>query len=84
MNCYAYKSPKKDLMYLFIPGKDDFEAVPEALLAQFGEPVYVMEFELTPERAMANADPKEVLNSLEERGFYLQMPPKEIDPILQG
>jgi uncharacterized protein YcgL (UPF0745 family) len=33
-----------------------------------------------PTQKLANADPVKVLASLQERGFYLQLPPKE-DPL---
>lgn len=80
MHCVVYKSPKRDLLYLFLREKDVFDDVPGELLRGFGTPEFVMELELTPERTMAQADPVEVLAKLEEQGFYIQMPPK--DPAL--
>ena len=75
--CHIYKSLRRDLMYLYLPQRDAFDDLPEPLLQQFGEPVYVMELELTPDRPLANADIHRVLAALRDPGFYLQMPPKD-------
>ena len=40
----------------------------------FGAPRFALEFDLTPERALAQEDPRAVLASLRNRGFHLQMP----------
>jgi len=75
MNCWIYKSPKKDEMYLYIQKQDDFEQIPEALLKGFGSPVFVMQLELTAERKLAREDTEKVMHNLAEQGFHLQMPP---------
>lgn len=77
MKCYIYKSSKKDQLYLYLPKKDDFEAIPPILMDTMGKPEFVMELELTAERKLARADAVEVLAGLQEKGFYLQMPPKD-------
>jgi Uncharacterized protein conserved in bacteria len=38
----VYKTAKKEGMYLYVPKKDDFSAVPEALMSRFGQPQLVM------------------------------------------
>ncbi len=75
--CYIYKSPKRDLMYLYLPQKDRFDDLPDAMRTHFGEPIYVMELELHPQRPLAQAKAPRVLEALAEQGFYLQMPPKD-------
>lgn len=80
MKCFIYKSSKKDQLYLYLPKKDDFEAVPPILRDTMGQPEFVMELELDAERKLARANATDVLAGLEEKGFYLQMPPK--DPLL--
>ncbi len=77
ISCHIYKSLRRDLMYLYLPQKDAFDGLPEALMQQFGEPIYVMELELSPDRPLANADITKVIGALKEPGFYLQMPPKD-------
>ncbi|NOQ34538.1 MAG: hypothetical protein GQ569_01410 [Methylococcaceae bacterium] len=74
MQCFVYKSLKKEELYLYTLKKDDFSELPEALLKGFGELAFVMELELTPERKLAREDNKKVLASLVEKGFFVQMP----------
>ena len=80
MKCFIYKSSKKAQLYLYLPEKDNFEAMPPILMETMGNAEFVMELELTPERKLARARADEVIAGLQENGFYLQMPPK--DPLL--
>ena len=73
--CQIYKSPRREEMYLYVDKARGLDAVPEALLLQFGEPEPVMTLLLAPERKLARADTAEVLAQIERQGFYLQMPP---------
>ncbi len=41
----------------------------------FGPPESALVFHLKPERPLAQADAREVLAEIAEKGFYLQMPP---------
>lgn len=75
MQCFIYKSLKKDYLYLYIRQQDDFSTIPTALLASFGAMAYVMSLELTPERKLAREDSIKVMNSLQEKGFFVQLPP---------
>lgn len=77
MFCAIYKSLKKYDTYLYVATKDDFSRVPESLLRLLGQPVHVMDLELSPERKLAQEDVVEVMKNLQERGWYLQMPKKE-------
>ncbi|MFK7815127.1 MAG: YcgL domain-containing protein [Gammaproteobacteria bacterium] len=81
MKCFVYKSIKKTDSYIYISKKDNFEAIPEQLLLIFGKPEFALEFELTEDRKLAAVDAKQVLESLSEQGYYLQMPPKNNLPI---
>ncbi|MDG4595269.1 MAG: YcgL domain-containing protein [Candidatus Contendobacter sp.] len=74
MQCTIYKSRKKQDTYLYLAAKDDFSHVPETLLTLIGEPIHVMDFDLSPERRLAQEDTAEVLRNLQERGWHLQMP----------
>jgi len=77
MPCYVYKSLKKNLLYLYISQKDDFSRVPTELLQTFGTLEFVLELELTPERKLAKEDSQKVLASLQEQGFFVQLPPTD-------
>ena len=77
MLCAIYKSPKEAGMYLYIEKRDQFAAVPEALLKVFGKPTFVMLFNLAGNKPLVNADKLDVLRQIRERGFYLQTPKKD-------
>jgi len=78
MQCFIYKSLKKEHLYLYIDKKDDFSKVPELLFKSFGGLAFVMELELTPERKLAREDVEKVRASLKEKGFFVQLPPTEM------
>lgn len=73
--CEIFRSSRKEEMYLYVERARGLEDVPEVLMKQFGEPESVMTIMLTPERKLARADVAEVLDGIEQQGFYLQMPP---------
>ena len=66
-------------MYLYVYKAAGVAEVPEVLLTQFGEPESVMTLVLTPGRKLARADAAEVLQKIDEQGFFLQMPPTEAE-----
>lgn len=68
-------SSRKQEMYLYVEKAKGLADVPEVLLQQFGEARSVMTLVLDPGRKLARADTAEVLQKIEEQGFYLQMPP---------
>ena len=47
----------------------------------FGKPEFTLEFDLTVDRKLALADAQQVLQSLDDQGYYLQMPSKNSLPI---
>lgn len=77
MQCAIYKSRKKQDAYLYLANRDDFSRVPKPLLDMLGQPVHVMDLELTEERKLAREGSAEVLRNLRERGWHLQMPGQE-------
>jgi uncharacterized protein YcgL (UPF0745 family) len=80
--CTIYRSPNVDGMYLYVDLKDDLRRVPQALLEHFGKPQLAMKMALDPNRKLARADINKVIQSLDEAGFYLQMPPEKEDYLL--
>ncbi|MCT8846483.1 YcgL domain-containing protein [Glaesserella parasuis] len=75
MLCAIYKSPKKEGMYLYVEKRDKFESVPLELRQIFGKPEFVMLFNLAGEKQLKRVDNQEVLQKIQNEGFYLQMPP---------
>lgn len=82
MNCFIYKSLKKDDLYLYLSQKDDFSIMPDELFKSFGQLAFVMELELTPERKLAKENAIKVIASLKSKGFFIQMPPLMAPPAL--
>ena len=76
LHCWVYRSPRKQEIYLFLADEDGFDRVPGALMDRFGEPILVIELELSPERQLAREDVNQVMANLGDQGFHLQMPPK--------
>lgn len=79
----VYKSPKKELTYLFILQRDDFSAVPEGLLQTFGTPQLVTILNLAKREKLAFADLDKVRERLNEQGYYLQLPPPQEDLLVE-
>jgi len=74
MKCAVYRSNKKEMTYLYLPEADDMSKVPETLLKLISPVERVLEFELTPDRKLAQEDSAEVLKQLKKQGWFLQMP----------
>ncbi|MGM0450558.1 MAG: YcgL domain-containing protein [Pseudomonadota bacterium] len=70
-----YRSSKREGMYVFVPRETDPATLPPSLLTHFGQPVHAMDLVLTPERSLARAEAGDVLQAIDDQGFYLQMPP---------
>ncbi|BDY05319.1 YcgL domain-containing protein [Ferrimonas sp. YFM] len=79
MICAIYKSTKKLDTYLFINKRDDFSQVPEPLLEMFGRPEFVMILPLSKIGKLGQADIDKVREGLNDKGFYLQLPPPQED-----
>ena len=79
MLCAVYKSPKKELTYLFLKKRDDFCDVPDALMSSFGKPELVTLVNLNGRERLAFADINKVRENLQNQGFYLQLPPPKED-----
>ncbi len=75
MNCFVYRSNKKQGMFLYLRDKDDFSCVPESLLKLLGETSYSFEFDLSKERKLVKTEAQEVIKTMQENGYFLHMPP---------
>jgi len=76
MHCQIFRSQKRDETYLFLAADQPFEELPEDLRATFGEPVFVMSLKLSSKSKLARVETQSVLESLRERGYFIQLPPK--------
>lgn len=84
MQTYVYKSLRKENTYVYLGKRDDFAVMPEAVRAPLGDLVFVLEFALTGQRKLAQADPAVVRANLAAHGFHLQFPPTLLDPMVDG
>ena len=76
MQCVVYKSFKQFDYFLFVKKEDEFARVPGSLRQMLGVLEKVMDLELDESRKLAQADVVVVMQQIEERGYYLQMPPQ--------
>lgn len=75
MMCTVWRSSRKEGMYLYMPKGAPFAELDEVLQRHFGAPEHAMDLLLHAGRTLARADIVEVMASLADKGFYLQMPP---------
>lgn len=79
MICAVYKSRLKPDSYLFVEKRNEFERVPEPLMAMFGTPQLVMVLPILKRDHLAFADIDKVKYDLAEKGYYLQLPPPKVN-----
>jgi uncharacterized protein YcgL (UPF0745 family) len=75
MNCYIYRSCKKVGSYLYLTEKNDFSEIPTELLQLFGQAEFAFQLDLSNTKKLAQVDLRTVIQSLQDQGFFLQMPP---------
>lgn len=80
--CSVYKTLKKADTYLYVAKNEGFKRVPEPLLQMFGNPVYAMDIMVKPEKPLARIEGSRLISEIEEKGFYLQLPPPKEDYLL--
>lgn len=78
----VFKSPRKDEMYLYVDKREQLARVPEPLLDMFGAPQHVMDLPIRPGRTLARIEVDKLLESVEQKGYFLQMPPPKEDYLL--
>lgn len=86
MHCSIYKSSKKDEMYLYIARPEStenqtdalnpLEVLPEAMRAAFGRATFVMDLELSEQRKLSRVNVLHVMDSIQNKGFFIQVPPE--------
>jgi len=82
MQCYVYKGDRKPDYFVYLGQELDLhesqKVLPSSVITLLGDLEFVLEFELTADRHLAQADASMVLSDIEEQGFYLQMPKKDM------
>ncbi|MEM8594480.1 MAG: YcgL domain-containing protein [Pseudomonadota bacterium] len=79
MICQVYRSARHEGMYLYVErratSQDELRDVPEALMSRFGRADKALLLVLDDDKQLANLSAAQVKESIQEMGFYLQMPP---------
>jgi len=75
MKAFVYKSARRADTFVYLKARDAFEALPLPLRERLGGLSFVLEVELTPQRKLARVDADLVRASLNDRGYFLQLPP---------
>ena len=85
MHCNIYKSSKKEEMYLYVArpailneddNSDPLDILSDALRTAFGRATFVMHLELSETRKLARVNVLHVMDSLQTKGFFIQVPPE--------
>ncbi|RCL46196.1 MAG: YcgL domain-containing protein [Candidatus Thioglobus sp.] len=77
MKCFIYRATRKQETYIYLPSKDQFDHLPENLLALLGRLEFAMELDLASINTLANADLEDVKMKVRSEGYYLQLPPEQ-------
>ena len=75
--CDIYKSANKAQTYLYLKKELDMQELPEELSQLLGELSLVMRLAMDDATKLAQVKAPDVLASLKEQGYFLQMPPGE-------
>ncbi len=73
--CTVYRSSREAELYIYVKREDGLGRVPPELLVKLGQTSEVLTLRLTPERKLARVRAVDVLAALDEKGYYLQLPP---------
>ena len=77
MDCKIYKGKRKPDHYVFLPGEVHTDKLPDDIKSMLGEMEFVMQLDISLQTTLARSDPASVLNIIQEKGFYIQLPPKQ-------
>ena len=84
IHCWIYKSLKHHELYIYLTQADDFSAIPDSLATRLGKLQLVMDIDLSRARPLAREDVTQVMQSLSESGFHLQLPPNFSPQLFYG
>jgi len=76
MECSIYKGKRNPDHYIFLPADTSINDIPENIQQMMGELTLVMNLDITTDTVLAQSDPVNVLSMIDEKGFFIQIPPK--------
>ena len=74
--CTIFKGSREQELYVYVPSEKGQDNIPEELRQRMGEISEVMTIMIDAEKKLARASAQNVLASIEESGFFLQLPPE--------
>lgn len=80
--CQIYSASKKAECFIYVKKGDAPETLlPEAMRELLGEFKPVMALLLDESKKLANTEPKRVIESIDDCGYFVQMPPSEANNV---
>lgn len=73
MECRVYRSSRREGVYLYVAKDELLEQLPEDLKTLLGKPIFMLSFDLYPERRLARVEAKAVLAAIEDKGYFLRL-----------
>jgi len=77
MDCTIYKGKRKPDYYIFMPSEMSTDELPTEIQGMLGELETVMQLDITLQTTLAQSDPAVVLDIIQEKGFFIQIPPDQ-------
>lgn len=81
MQTYIYRSEKKADCYIYLAKPKEAFELPAAVTKILGDLTLVMEIDIHEGSKLAQVKPQQVLESMQQQGFYIQMPSKQPHPV---
>lgn len=69
-------------MYLYVHAETELDDLPDDLLKLVKQLTHVMDLELNEQRPLARVNVLDVMGALEDKGYFIQMPPENLKPEL--
>ena len=80
--CTIFKSSREQGLYVFVPKAQGVKNIPEELHQRMGECLEVMVLNITPDKILARVKAPAVIHDINEKGYYLQLPPEITSQVL--
>jgi len=68
MQCYVYRSSKKEGLYVYLAEEDGLDRLPAPVLTQLGEPEFAMSIDLSTRTSLGHEDIDQVRKNLDGAG----------------
>ena len=75
IKCGVYRCARKADTYLYLKSGMQIEDLPEGLLSLLGELTHFLSLDLNQTSKLAQVSTENVLEALNDQGYFLQMPP---------